>query len=138
MTENMNRINKLFEELVPASGHAETVAGELVRATARLGYRFMNDGDQIGIEYGRETCNPAARYLLAKGSDPIENQIADMWEIYSEEAYEKKLDNLCGLVADYIESHPELKSQENNEDFWDYRDDCEDVDWEEEEEEEEW
>ena len=27
---------------------------------SRIGYRFYNDGDQLGIGYGKETCNPAA------------------------------------------------------------------------------
>ena len=34
MTKNEDRTNKLFEELVPASGKAENLAGELVRAMA--------------------------------------------------------------------------------------------------------
>ena len=68
MTKNHERINQLFEELVPASGKAESLAGELVRAMARIGYRWYNDGDQVGIGYGRETCNPAARFLIHKGT----------------------------------------------------------------------
>mgnify|MGYP007047921629 CR=1 FL=1 len=43
MTKNAERINKLFEELVPDMGKADCLAGELVRATARIGYRFFND-----------------------------------------------------------------------------------------------
>lgn len=40
MTKNHERINELFEELVPGSGKAESLAGELVRAMARIGYRW--------------------------------------------------------------------------------------------------
>lgn len=65
MTKNENRINKLFEELVPTSGKADSLAGELVRATARIGYRFFNDGDMVNQGYGKETCNPAARFPRA-------------------------------------------------------------------------
>lgn len=71
MTKNENRINKLFEELVPTSGKADSLAGELVRATARIGYRFFNDGDMVNQGYGKETCNPAARFLIAKGNAEI-------------------------------------------------------------------
>ena len=60
MTKNEERINKLFKELVPETGKADSLAGELVRAMSRIGYRFYNDGDQLGIGYGKETCNPAA------------------------------------------------------------------------------
>ena len=60
MKKNEDRINKLFKELVPISGKADSLAGELVRATSRIGYRFFNDGDLVNIGYGKETCNPAA------------------------------------------------------------------------------
>ena len=52
MTKNEERINKLFKELVPETGKADSLAGELVRAMSRIGYRFYNDGDQLGIGYG--------------------------------------------------------------------------------------
>ena len=55
MTKNEERINKLFEELVPVSGKAESLAGELIRAMSRIAYRFYNDGDQVGMGYGKET-----------------------------------------------------------------------------------
>jgi len=56
-TKNEQRINDLFHELVPSMGKADTVAGEIVRATCRIGYRNWNDGDHIGVGYGKETCN---------------------------------------------------------------------------------
>ena len=99
MTKNEERINKLFKELVPETGKADSLAGELVRAMSRIGYRFYNDGDQLGIGYGKETCNPAGRFLGAKGNDKIAKLTADAWAVYSEEAYEKVLDILCGAVA---------------------------------------
>nr|DAP32839.1 MAG TPA: hypothetical protein [Caudoviricetes sp.] len=89
MTKNEDRINKLFKELVPDTGKADSLAGELVRAMSRIGYRFYNDGDQLGIGYGKETCNPAGRFLGAKGNDKIAKLTADAWAVYSEEAYKK-------------------------------------------------
>ncbi len=136
MTKAEERINKLFEELVPASGKAATVAGEIVRATCRIGYRYMNDGDQIGIGYGRETVNPAARYLMEKCADTtVEETIIRMWGLYDETLYEEKLEDLEEAVLLYIERHPDLKTTENPEDMWDYRDANEDVDTYDEEEE---
>lgn len=111
MTKNENRINKLFEELVPTSGKADSLAGELVRATARVGYRFFNDGDMVNQGYGKETCNPAARFLIAKGNAEISSLTVALWEIFSEDAYEKVLDTLEGAVADYIKQNPDLRSQ---------------------------
>ncbi|MBP5458569.1 MAG: hypothetical protein J6Y62_00120 [Clostridia bacterium] len=39
--------DKLWEELVPGSGAAKTLQGEILRAAGRLYYRFFNDGDMI-------------------------------------------------------------------------------------------
>ena len=127
MTKNENRINKLFEELVPTSGKVDSLAGELVRATARIGYRFFNDGDMVNQGYGKETCNPAARFLIAKGNAEISSLTVALWEIFSEDAYEKVLDTLEGAVADYIKQNPNLRSQPTK-DMWDYRDMAEDWD----------
>lgn len=137
ITKNAERINKLFEELVPASGKAESLAGELVRAMGRIGYRFYNDGDQVGIGYGKETCNPAARFLIKKGNKEVSDLVVSIWGIYSETAYEKLLDILTGAVADYVESHPELRELPT-EDMWDYYDKDEDVDDSWDEEDEDW
>ena len=100
MTKNAERINKLFEELVPFEGKADSLAGELVRAMTRIGYRFCNDGDMVNIAYGKETCNPPARFLIAKGNHEIADLTVALWEIFSEDAYEKVLDTLEGAVAD--------------------------------------
>ena len=71
LTSNEQRINELFEELVPPQGKAGTVAGEIIRAVCRIHYRNWNDGDHIGVGYGRETCNAAARYLQTVGNDEM-------------------------------------------------------------------
>ena len=135
MTKNEDRINKLFKELVPETGKADSLAGELVRAMSRIGYRFYNDGDQLGIGYGKETCNPPARFLIAKGNHEIADLTVALWEIFSEDAYEKVLDTLEGAVADYIEQNPDLRNQPTK-DMWDFKDEQEDRDdsWMEEEE----
>ena len=137
MTKNFDRLNDLFDELVPCSGKAESLAGELVRATERIGYRFYNDGDQIGIGYGKETCNPAARFLIQKAPREIADLTAGLWGMVSEAGYEAVLEILAARVADYIEAHPELREQPT-EDMWSFRDEYEDVDDEEDEDEECW
>lgn len=134
MTKNAERINELFKELVPFEGKADSLAGELIRAMSRIGYRFYNDGDQLGIGYGKETCNPAGRFLIAKGNHVVSDLTVALWEIFSEDAYEKVLDTLEGAVADYIEQNPDLRKQPT-EDMWSFRDEEEDQDdsWMEEE-----
>ena len=132
----MDRVNAKFEELVPLEGKADTLAGEIVRAISRIGYRFYNDGDQIGIGYGKETCNPAARFLIKKTPREIADLTAGLWGMVREAGYEAVLEILAAKLVDTIEAHPELREQPT-EDMWSFRDPDEDVDDEEEEEEDE-
>lgn len=121
-------INALFAELVPVSGKAATVAGEIIRAISRIGYRNYNDGDHVGVGYGKETCNPAARYLMRKAGDEVADAIADLWGLEPDDLYDERLAEVEEKVLRYIEQHPELKATPNSEDMWDYWDEREDVD----------
>lgn len=124
----VEKINELFEKLVPDSGRADTVAGEIVRAVSRIGFRWNNDGDQIGVGYGRETCNPAARYLIAKADDKVVDIIYDMWGAnMTDREYDEHLQKLCAAALNYLDSSPELETTPNTEDMFDYRDKYEDV-----------
>lgn len=125
---NEQRIDTLFERLVPANGKASTVAGEIVRAICRIEFRNQNDGDHIGIGYGRETVNPAARYLIAKCGDKTAKAVASAWNIYDDDAYEKSLEKVETAVLNFLDAHPELETEPNSEDFWEYRDKFEDID----------
>ena len=128
MTAAENRISALFDELVPVSGKASTVAGEIIRAVNRIAYRNSNDGDHVGVGYGKETCNPAARYLMERAGSEAKAAVEDMWGIYDDSRYDAAVAALEEAVLAYLEQHPELKAKENREDMWDYRDDREDVD----------
>ena len=135
--KNEEKFNALFEELVPASGPAPTVAGEIIRAFSRIGYRWYNDGDMLGQGYGRETCNPAARYLGAKCDARVARMLwLLMYETWclTDDLYEKRLDEISDSVLAFLEAHPELKETENHEDMFDYADPEEDRDDEEEDE----
>ena len=122
------KLNGMFEELVPASGKADTLAGEIVRAICRIGYRNYNDGDHIGVGYGRETCNPAGRFLAKKCDDRVARCVGDAWGIYSDDLYDKALEKLEIAVCEYLDAHPELRETPNSEDMLSYRDPYEDVD----------
>ena len=128
MTETEEKINAMFERLVPPSGKCGTVAGEIVRAISRIGFRYWNDGDQLGTGYGRETCNPAGRYLAKRCDSAVARAVQDAWGISDVDLYGFRLGKLEGLVLKYLEEHPGLERETNTEDFWDYRDQWEDVD----------
>jgi hypothetical protein len=149
------RLSELFKELVPFSGKADTVKGELVRAVNRIGYRFYNDGDLLGVGYGNETCNAAGRYIVRYGNHTMRGilekmwngAIHDSWNAMPEDEYEKLLEELEQATADYCDSgDPTLENEatdmfeltedqdyeydQEEEDDWDEEED----DWDEEEE----
>lgn len=129
-----DKMDVLFEELVPTSGKCDSLAGEIIRAASRIGYRFFNDGDQLGIGYGKETCNAAGRFLIKRTNEKIAGIVCDMFGLYAEEMYEAKLKDLLDAVVEYVEGNPELRQTET-EDMFDYYDKYEDVDDSDEDEE---
>ncbi len=133
MTSLENAISALFDELVPARGKADTVAGEIVRAVNRIAYRSYNDGDHVGVGYGKETCNPAARYLMANAGEVVEVATRNLWGVRDDDRYDELLEALEDAVLVYLENHSELKETPNTEDMLDYRDSTYDVDDEDEE-----
>lgn len=136
MTASEERLNELFEEHVPDRGRADTLGGEIVRAVCRIGYRNYNDGDHIGIGYGRETVSPAARFLAAKCDGRTAEAVNAAWGVRDDGEYDALLEDVMTAVVDFLDAHPETFRMENTEDMWDYRDAEEDVDTCEDEEEE--
>lgn len=135
-------MDALYNELVPPYGAAETRAGEIIRAFNKLGYRFLNDGDHVGIHYGNETCNAAARFLFER-VPAARDVIREMWGENSDEAYSDCLQELQDIVVQYVTEDPEeIMSEPNDEDFLDFRTDADEHDfvyfdgsWEDEEDE---
>ena len=123
------KLEKMFDEYVPAGGCAETKGGELVRAVNRIGYRYYNDGDHIGVDYGNETCNSAARYVMEIYSGTEMSEIVGaMWGVRNERMYESGVDNLVEATVSYLDCHPELFKTVNDYDYTDFFE-VEDVDW---------
>lgn len=140
----MERITDKFEAYVPPSGNAPTLGGEMARAMNRIGYRYLNDGDKLNDGYGRETVNPAARFLMAKGSEEVKQALTEMWAPYtggyfSDYQYEKQLNCLGEALMKQFDDNPDLFTTPNEEDMFNYRDPDEDYDdsFDEEEEYEE-
>ncbi len=121
-------IEDLFEELVPTSGQSETVAGELVRAANRLGYRWYNDGDKCYSGYGIETCGNAINYLCEFLDDDYNTSgnVEDAAAIDIDDKYEEFLYKLYRDVVDFINTHPDkvlepaedMYSKEYDDDKW--------------------
>ena len=139
MTNIDEKLNELFRDLVPNVGKADTLAGEIIRAITRIGYRWYNDGDMINKGYGKETCNAAARFLMYNTNDTIRKYIADIadTQCFPSDIYEDRLQELKIEVFNYIEKHPETRGQET-EDMFSYFDEEEDRDDSWDEEDEDW
>ena len=133
-TEATKKLGEMFEKYVPMRGPAETKGGEIVRAINRLGYRWWNDGDKLGVDYGNETCNFAGRFLMKVCPHNIGDAVADVWGCRSDEVYDKKLSRLEGLVVEFLEEFPELFGVKNDDDYLNYKVD-EDTEYEDEDDE---
>lgn len=147
MTNYAEKLDALFDELVPGEGKADSLAGEIVRAVCRIGHRWNNDGDRVATGYGKETCNPAARFLVQKAPKEIADAAGYLWVWGTfDNQYQEVLNDLVEVTVKTIEAHPELRQQEtpdmfdftdlneDRDDSWDGEEDwCED-DWHDEEE----
>lgn len=116
----IDRLNGEFERLVPNSGKADTKAGEIVRALNRIGYRYLNDGDKVGQDYGNETCNPAARFLGEKLPETLSDQAYGLFDYEPHDnAYEEKLDRLIDETLTWLYTK-DLDREPNAEDMHDW------------------
>ena len=113
--------DELFEKYVPSQGKADTVGGEIVRATNRIIYRYYNDGDMAGYGYGKETVNPACRYLLAQEEENITDIVNCLFATEKESRYEGLLIELERFITDYVQApNLNLLNEPNDKDFNDF------------------
>ena len=131
MSEYLDYIPSKFmkeksEELVPASGKADTVAGEIVRAFDRITYRYWNDGDVVDAGYGIITVNSSFRYLYDTIPDVAKLEIPQCSGLPDEtncDEYEEFLFDLQDAVESYLKENPELEETPNDYDSREASDD---------------
>lgn len=113
----------LFNQLVPAGGHAPTVEGELLRAASKLGHEYYNNGmgnNVSGAEnYLRTFCGGSRMFRALDVLHPYTRGIMFNGNKQEEQQMEIALDQIMDLVIQKIVSangnyHP------NNEDMYDY------------------
>lgn len=97
-----DRNTVLFDKLVPASGMASTVEGEMLRAINRMIYRYYNDGDFWFEGYGCETAGPAEAYLREFVPFVYDELIAS--ETDDKEIYTTQLNIIFEKILDHVES----------------------------------
>lgn len=122
-----DRLQKLFDKLVPSQGKAETMEGEMVRAVMRVWYRYFNDGDYFFRGYGKETAGPSVTWL--KNESPLKKEMKTIWSQaqknalksdHPDEFDDEKDGYLKGIVAaakavcDYVEAKKEGEYTKND------------------------
>ena len=126
----------LFDALVPGSGHADSLGGELLRAAERIAYRYYNDGDMAGEGYGRETVNPAVRYMqfaVRPRTSQLYGIVNDFYRFidYGCNVNDKKYELMVMDLLKYTVIHiveNKLWDVPNQDDMHDFRDPDADVD----------
>lgn len=121
------KLNDIDELLIPASGKADTMAGEIMRAVQRLLYRDWNDGDLFYSDYGLETCASSASFLMDYTDTHIKDILLDaMRDGLEGDAYTKMLNSVAKRAMFYLKSNAELFGEPVEEDsrnyegnFWD-------------------
>lgn len=99
--------------LMPSSGPAETLEGELIRAINKVAYRYYNDGDYWYCGYGTETAGGAAAYLADHSLHGLNLLVElDNSDGAVGHAYERALFALIEKVVAYCED-PETEWVEN-------------------------
>ena len=129
-----DRNQVLFDKLVPNSGASKFAEGEMIRALNRLVYRWYNDGDKFFEGYGTETAGPAHSFLV--NSDQInrgeQRKLEALFDAvvgtYTDEEYEKMLDQVAELVLSYVEGIPEDQYQELGREMFDFEPEYEEED----------
>ena len=118
------RISVLFDKLVPGSGNADTVEGEIIRAINRIIYRWGNDGDRFWSGYGAETAGPPMEYLTDASDIPLELRTKfRAWENdnFGQDYNEKELEDLAQIALQYVEMKvKEDDLSQNDDDIFNY------------------
>lgn len=100
----IDELATLFDENVPNVGPAKTYLGEITRALNRVAYRFYNDGDMAGLDYGKETVDPCLAYLY-KVYPGASRLIEELFMTDSHAEYEEVLTELLEVFVDELKSN---------------------------------
>lgn len=120
-------IESWFTDYVPREGAANTVGGEILRAFAQIRARYYNDGDKIGVGMGKDTVNPAARYLVDKcvgwtEVSNIEEMLSGDSDINKDDdSYKEWIEDCKYSLEDYLRNNEDYFHAVNKDDMWNYK-----------------
>jgi len=117
------KFERIWEELVPHEGNADTVAGEMIRAAGRLRYDFYNNG------MGNNTSG-ALKFLREKSA--IDQELFEYVLPYTtgrlykgnyeNDLFHIAIDRIVEMTTKIVAYNPVLMTMENTEDMFDYSD----------------
>ena len=113
-------LDDIFHDVVPRSGKADSVGGEIVRAMMRILYRDYNDGDIFYSGYGVETAAPSVCYLIdtvEESKDSFERIVEHQ---FKEDEYTDALEDITSEILQYLVDNSHLFGEPNEEDSRDY------------------
>lgn len=143
-----NEYEKLWESLVPISGHSDTLGGEVLRAATRIYHDGFNNGfcnNTTGawnylMEYlVSGTSLDEARRKLVQSLNNIHECMNVCYE--DAEYYGVELDNIMDCAIEFNLNNEESKNREHSvKDMFDYQEKTvyPEDDWDEDEEEDTW
>ena len=121
---HQGKFQAAYDELVnlmPASGKSDTVAGELVRSSSRIGYQFYNNGMGNNV-------SGAVNFLRDKGAiDP--DTYDTIYEYsrgrvynghYDGDALQVAVERATDMTLEFITRNPVLLSMSNEQDMFDF------------------
>lgn len=105
---------ELWKLLVPGSGHAGTVQGEVIRISGKLGYEILDNG---GINWDKDYRTLALALLkyVHMGNSLQEKEYEELDDIIHsiKDADEKEIDRMTELAVKWVTLNPEPITVEN-------------------------
>lgn len=111
--------------LMPQTGNASTIEGEIVRAYCKIGYRYYNDGDRPYEGYGAETSGPALLFLQRLEYDGKFDEIKQAADNLTHAPFEDYLKALGDLINEKLMLRlKDLTENVDNVDMFDYQEEA--------------
>jgi hypothetical protein len=106
-----NLYDSLWEQLIPSSGYATTIHGEMIRGISRLFYEFCNNGNCNALDRRMETCHSCGGWgYEEKYNDDEEQETEDCSscdgsgecedEVFITEYYQEMVDFLLEFMLE--------------------------------------
>ncbi|MDO4527689.1 MAG: hypothetical protein Q4C03_02750 [bacterium] len=135
-----NKFEAIDEKYLPARGEGENMATQIVTATAKLVYKWYNDGDVYdNTKYLKGWCNDLSSYAnwLAEYVPGTKAILDRVWDCRNEAEYENILKDLIDLTntEEFLERYVSKEKQgsvydcEGDYVFEEYSEDDDEEDW---------